>query len=226
MSSSRVYRLVGWGLGLAAGVWLVANLFSDLVLGGQDPTHASSSLYGPVQAVSFVAGTVTALALTGHYARRFGAFGKLALTGLIALFLSIVVFGAISAIGATFVPWLEASAAGRQMISGNNGPAALFVFFIAATLLQVVGCITYGLANWRAGMSRIAAALLIASGVLAVPGFIAGGPDSNIPAVIGDIPGLLFVAGLALLGAEVALERKVGKKAGQTLTPAAAGRTA
>jgi hypothetical protein len=227
MSTWRVFRLAGWGLGIAAGAWLIASLFSDLVFGGQDPSHASSPLYGPVQAVSFVAGAVTALGLAGHYVRRFSAFGKLALVGFTALFLSIEVFGAVSAIGATFVPWLEATSAGRHMLSGDGGPAALFVFFIGATLLQVIGCITYGIANWRAGMSRFAAVLLIASGALAVPGFVVGGPDSNIPAVVGDLPGLLFVAGLAWLGFEVAFERSPGiVDRGAALRPARTGGTA
>jgi hypothetical protein len=226
MSSSSVYRLAGWGLGVAGGAWLITSLFSDLVIGGQDPSHASSSLYGPAQAVMFLAGSLVALALVGHYARRSAVYGKLAFTGLVALFLSIVLFGAVSAIGATFVPWLEASATGRHMLSGNNGPSALFFFFIGATLLQVVGGVTYGIANWRASMSKVAAVLLIASGVLAVPGFIAGGPDSQIPAVVGDLPGLLFLAGLAWLGFEVAFERTARVDRGAALQPARTGGTA
>ena len=113
------------------------------------------------------------------------------------------------------------------MLLGDGGPAALFVVFIGATLLQVIGCITYGIASWRAGMSKVAAVLLIASGVLAVPGFVVGGPDSNVPALVGDLPGLLFVAGLAWLGFEVAFERSGSVvDRGAALRPVRTGGTA
>lgn len=226
MSSSRVFRLVGWTLAIAAGTWLVASAFSDIALGGQDPTHASSALFGPVQAIIFVAGVLTAFAMVGQYASRFASLGKLGLVGFVAIFLSVEVFGvALSAIGATFVPWLESTASGRQMLSGQNGPGALFIFFIAATVLQVIGGLCYGSATWRGKGSRVAAGLLIASGVLAIPGFLLGGPDTNIPAVIADLPGLMFIAGLAWLGVVMALD-KTEEPVSAPLRTATTGRTA
>ena len=225
-SSYGVFRLAGWLLGISGLVWLASSLYADVVIGGQDPTHATSPAFGAVQAVAFVAGTACALALVGHYARGFTAFGKLALTGLVTLFASIVLFGAVSAIGATFVPWLESSAAGRQLLTGDNGPSALFFFFIAATLFQVIGGIAYGIANWRVGNSKIAAGMLIASALLAAPGFILGGPDSSVPAVVSDAPGLLFVLGLAWLGIQAAVGRSFQTGAAPALKPATTGRVA
>ena len=207
MSSSLLFRLAGWSLGVGSVVYIVLTLGGDVAL-GQGPQHFTSPLYAPIAALQAIAGIAIVLGLTGHYARQHAPAGKLGLIGFVPLVVSIALYAfALPLMSAIIFSWLAGQPATRHALEGNNGPSGLVVFFVTSTVLNLVGLICYGIATWRAGIfSKFAAGVLLAGGLFAVIGFLVGSSSPNLPAWVSDLPGQIFIGALAWLGFRLATE--------------------
>ena len=205
MSSSLLFRLAGWTLGLGSVAYVVLTLGGDVAL-GQGPQHFLSPLYAPLSVAQAIAGFAILVGLIGHYARQHSRAGKLGLIGWVPLSASIALYAfALPLMGAIIFSWLAGQPATRHALEGANGPGGLLVFFMLSTLLNLVGIVCYGIATWRAGVfSRVAAGVLLAGGVLAVIGFMVGSSSPSLPAWVSDLPGQVFIAALAWLGFQLA----------------------
>ncbi|MDQ6876894.1 MAG: hypothetical protein M3082_04200 [Candidatus Dormibacteraeota bacterium] len=207
MSSSFLFRLAGWSLGVGSVVYIVLTLGGDVAL-GQGPQHFTSPLYTPISALQAIAGIAIVLGLTGHYARQHAPAGKLGLIGFVPLVVSIALYAfALPLMSAILFSWLAGQPATRHALEGNNGPSGLVVFFVTSTVLNLVGLICYGIATWRASIfGKWAAGVLLAGGLFAVIGFVVGSSSPNLPAWVSDLPGQIFIAALAWLGFRLATE--------------------
>lgn len=205
MSSSTLFRLAGWTLGAGSVVYIVVTLSGDLAL-GEGAQHFLSPLYAPLSSLQAIAGLAIVLGLTGHYARQHARAGRLGLIGYVPLVASVALYAfALPLMSAIIFSWLAGHPATRSMISGDNGPSGLVVFFIVSTLLNLVGLIAYGIATWRARIfSKWAAGVLLLGGLLSVIGFVVGSSSPNLPAWVSDLPGQVFIAALAWLGFRLA----------------------
>ena len=205
MSSSFLFRMAGWSLSVGSVVYILLTLGGDVAL-GQGPQHFTSPFYAPISSLQAVSGLAIVLGLTGHYARQHEPAGKLGLVGFVPLVSSIALYAfALPLMSAIIFSWLAQQPATRHALEGDNGPAGLFVFFLASTLLNVGGISCYGIATWRAHIfSKAAAGVLLAGGLLALVGFMVGSSSPNLPAWVSDLPGQIFIAALAWLGYQLA----------------------
>ncbi|HSP08788.1 MAG TPA: hypothetical protein VLU92_04245 [Candidatus Dormibacteraeota bacterium] len=214
MTSTLLFKICGWTLGLGSVAYIVLTIGGDIVL-GQGAQHFGSPLYAPVSALQGVAGFLMLVGFAGHYGRQHSKAGRLGFLGAVSLSASIALYAfALPVMSAIMFSWLAAQPATRHALEGNNGPGGLLVFFILSTVLNVVGIVCYGVATWRAGIAgKAAAGVLVAGGVLALVGFFVGSSSPDIPAWVSDLPGQVFIAALAWLGWQLSRTASAGSPA-------------
>jgi hypothetical protein len=173
---------------------IIEDVLSSVMCPGHNCTlQQELSLPWLLVTLMFLIGSLPfVIGLPGMYLRQAGRAGVLGFVGFILLFFALLLGGAAFAMLQIIVlPYLAQKAA--QLIGPNNGPAALFLFFIATGLILSIGAILLGIATTRARVfPRWTGILLLVAGIvslLTIP---------PLPSPIGD---LLELASFIILSA-------------------------
>ena len=165
----------------------------------QNSGYIALNILNAVGAILFVYG------MPGLFARWRHEWGGLGTAGLALIGLVAMLFGVfLSLLTAIVLPWLAAKA--PDLMKDQNGPPAMFVFFLVAVACLIVGNILMAIPILRGRVGpRWVGYLLIVSALVSIAGFFIprGGPDSQ-PSLLLSLfsslqPLLLFVA-IATLG--------------------------
>lgn len=187
--SSRTLRMGGWLLVIAAVLSLVTTVLGIVVPGPAGPNGPPPNF---VSIINIVAGILFLVGLPVAYLVQRRQVGILGLIGIIALWLTALLFAIVlSIISMTFVPSSSQAAAASP-------PAFLFTLFIVGSVLELIGGILFGLKTIQAHVFPAAIGwLLIVAAVLNAIDFPLQGTISTIVSTVSSV--LLFV-GLGWLG--------------------------
>ncbi len=145
--------------------------------------------------MSFIGSLLLLIGLPAISARQASHAGWLGLVGFVLTFIGGFLFTSFSVTALLILPWLAQVA---PKLAAGNGPPAIFVYFLVASLLFAVGGILLGIATMRAGvLPRWAGLLIIISAVLGLVSFPLNGIISSI---VGTVSFALFGLGLAWIG--------------------------
>jgi hypothetical protein len=205
MSSSPTVKLSGLAVVSGAVVVFVTALLGALLFVGNDPSaYANDGLYVPVNVLGFLGFAVLLVGFPAIFVAWEGKVGALGVIGLCLIFLTGLMFGVFfTLMAAVLIPYLTQHA--PNLLKGSNGPPALFVFFIAGSLAQVVGCVLLAIQILRGLASqRWVGVVLVLSAVMQVVSFFTGGSSSNVlQSLISNLGELLILVALAGIGYEL-----------------------
>jgi hypothetical protein len=189
--SSRTLRMGGWLLVIAAVLSLVTTVLGIVIPGPAGPNGPPTNV---VSIINIIAGILFLIGLPVAYLVQRRQVGIVGLIGIIALWLTALLFDIVlSIISMAFVPSSQAAA--------GSPPAFLFTLFIIGTALELIGGILFGLKTIQAHVFPAAIGwLLIVAAVLNAIDFPLQGTISTIVSTVSSV--LLFVA-LGWLGYEV-----------------------
>src|SRR6266852_9854555 len=196
MSSGTLYRSSGVALLVGALLAIIGNVLSSVLFPGMnDPNQYVSALWLPVMLLGFVGSFLLVVGLPGMVARQATRAGWLGLVGFVLTFIGGFLFTSFYVVTLIVLPWLAQVA---PKLAAGNGPPAIFVYFLVASLLFAVGGVLLGIATMRAGVLPRWAGLLIIIGV------VLNLVDFPLNGIIGGIVGLvafvLFALGLGWIG--------------------------
>ena len=194
---SRMYRYAGACLAIGSLAWLVSLLWGDAAFDGFRPSHVGDSAWGMVNLLQLAGGLLTMVGFVGMFARQAAAAGTPGLWGYGLGATSGMIFGVgFGTVSLVALPAMSASDRqawdfyGPQMATG--GPAMLF---LVADLLFIAGTLLLGWATARAGVWPSWTGWgLMASGALALLIMLARMAGMTMPALLFDVPYLLFMA--------------------------------
>ena len=214
MSSAKLYRASGLALLLGALLGIIGNVLTTVLFSGNStPTQISSALYVPVFVLFFIGTMLLVLGLPGIVSRQAARAGWLGLVGFILTFIGGFLLTSATILNFLILPYLAQVA--PKFIAGN-GPPALFVYFLVASLLFGVGGVLLGIATMRARVLPQWAGLLIIVG--AVLNFVAFPLTGIISSIVSIVAFVLFALGIGWIG--YALLTAEGETLRQTvLTP-------
>lgn len=174
MSSSRLYRLSGLTLLLGEVLSAILTVVNEFAFpsntNGFDPKVVTAAPWQIVNLLLLIGGIVMLLGLPGIYLRQAKQTGTLGLIGFTLLFVSAILFTVvIYSVDLLVIPWLATNA---PKLAEGNGPDALIVFFIAASLLLTIGALLFSIATLRAAiLPRLASVLILVGVALNLLGF-------------------------------------------------------
>ncbi len=186
--SSRTLRMGGWLLVIAAVISLVTTVLGIVIPGPAGPNGPPPNV---VSIINIIAGILFLVGLPIAYMAQRRQVGILGLIGIIALWLTALLFDIVlSIISMTFVPSSQAAV--------SSPPPLLFALFIIGSALELIGGILFGLKTIQARVFPAAIGwLLIIAAVLNAVDFPLQGTISTIVSTASSV--LLFV-GFGWLG--------------------------
>jgi hypothetical protein len=215
MSSATLYRASGLALLLGALLGIIGNTLTTVLFpGNSTSTQISSALYVPVFVLFFIGTLLLVLGLPGIVARQAQRAGWLGFVGFVLTFLGAFLFTSVTVVNFLVLPYLAQVA--PKLIAGGNGPPALFVYFLVASLLFGVGGVLLGIATMRARvLPQWSGLLIIVGAVLTLVDFPLTGIISSIVSIVSFV---VFALGIGWIG--YALWTAEGETLRQTvLTP-------
>jgi len=182
MSTRTLYRWSGGTLIVSSFLLIVEDILSTVMCPGHNctPQQTMSLPWLLVTLMFLIASLLFVIGVPGMYLRQAGRAGVLGFVGFILVFFAILLGGAAFAtLQVIVLPYLAQVA---PKLTGGNGPAALFLFFIVTGLMLSIGTILLGIATMRARVfPRWAGILLLVSGIaflLTIP---------PLPSPLGDL---------------------------------------
>jgi hypothetical protein len=195
LSSTTLYRLSGVAIILGALLAIIGNVLSSILFPGNDPHQYVSALWLPVMLLSFIGSLLLVVGLPGMVARQATRAGWLGLVGFALIIIGGILFTSLNATTFLVLPWLAVNA---PKLAAGNGPPAIFVYVLVASLLFAVGGVLLGIATMRAGvLPRWAGLLIIVGAVLNLVAFPLSGA---IGSIVGTLAFVLFALGFAWVG--------------------------
>ena len=201
MPSTNLYRSSGLALLFGAAIGIVGNVLNSALFPGNAPGQVQSSLFMVVTLVTLIGELLLLMGLPGIAVRQASQAGWLGLGGFALTFVGALLFTSFSVIGLVIFPWLAQAA--PNLVAGN-GPPAIFVFFLVASILFGVGGLLLCIAVMRGGvLPRSAGLLLLIGAVLNAAAFPLNGLLST---VVSTVAFVIFAAGLGWMGYAMASE--------------------
>jgi hypothetical protein len=181
--SSRTLRMSGWLLVIAAVISLISTILGIVIPGPAGPNGPPPNI---VNIINLVAGILFLVSLPTAYIVQKKQVGILGLIGIIAIWLTALLFDVVLSI-IIFV--LTPSA-----LSSTGGPPPfLFILFIGGSILELIGGVLFGLKTIQARVFPAAIGwLLIVAAILNAVDFPLQGTISTIVSTASSV--LLFVA--------------------------------
>jgi hypothetical protein len=205
MTGPQLVRFSGLTVMVGGAVSFLQILFSSLAYSGNDPTpYVKNPVWAATQLIGVAAVLLVVVGIPGVYASRADRTGLMGLIGLVSIAITGLMFPFFFGLVSVMIfPWLVDKA--PALVSGNNsGPPAFFIFFIAGSVIQVVGTALLAILFIRGRLlPRWIGFVFAASAILAVVGFFLSGPNgpSNILInLISNLGPVLLLAGLSYIG--------------------------
>jgi hypothetical protein len=172
--SSRTLRMGGWLLVIAAVLSLVTTVLGIVIPGPAGPNGPPPNI---VSIINIISGILFLVGLPAAYLVQRRQVGILGLIGIIALWLTALLFDIVlSIISMTFVPSSQAAA--------GSPPAFLFALFITGSVLELIGGILFGLKTIQARVFPAAIGWLLISWIdMQLSYYAQLLPTVNVPAV-------------------------------------------
>ncbi len=196
MSSATLYRASGLALLLGALLGIIGTILNTFLFPGRgNPTQYTSALYVSVTLLSFIGSLLLVLGLPGMCVRQATRAGWLGLIGFVLTIVGGILFTSLSGVTFLVLPWLAVNA---PQLAAGNGPPAIFVYVLVASLLFAVGGVLLGIATMRAEvLPRWAGLLILVGAVLNLVDFPLSG---IIGGIVGLVAFVLFALGLGWIG--------------------------
>ena len=189
--SSRTLRMSGWLLVIAAVLSLITTVLGIVIPGPAGPNGPPPNV---VNIINLVAGILFLVSFPAAYIIQKKQVGTLGLIGMIALWLTALLFDVVLSI----IVFVLTSSAPPSASTAGGPPPFLFILFIGGSALELIGGVLFGLKTIQARVFPAATGwLLIVAAVLNAVDFPLQGTISTIVSTASSV--LLFV-GLGWLG--------------------------
>jgi hypothetical protein len=186
MMSSRTLRMSGWLLLIAAAISLVSTVLGIVIPGPAGPNGPPPNI---VNIINLVAGILFLVSLPAAYIVQKKQVGILGLIGIIAIWLTALLFDIVLSI----ITFVLTSGAPPSASTAGGPPPFLFTLFIVGTVLVLIGGVLFGLKTIQARVFPAAIGwLLIVAAILNAVDFPLQGTISTIVSTASSV--LLFVA--------------------------------
>jgi hypothetical protein len=195
MSTKTLVRASGLALLIGAVLATIGNVLNSLLFPGNDPSQFSNPLLLVLMWLGAIGSILLLIGLPGLAARQGARGGWLGFVGFVFTWLGGLLFTSLNFINIIIIPWLAQEA---PKLAASNGPGALFVAYLVASVSFALGGILLGIAIMRGKIwSRWTGILLLAGAVLNLVDFPLNGLISGIVSAVAFI---LFAGALAWVG--------------------------
>lgn len=206
MTSSRLFRISGFGLLAGAAAFALHVVLRSVITAGPDPaTFAKEGLWVPINVLGVVGAALVLLGLPAMYARIAGASGLPGLIGVVLLAVAWMFFGLfLSLYSALVLPWL-ADKAPSLIVATAPLPTAFILAFAAGLVAWFIGAVLLAIAfirrraqpTWVGYVLPASAVWVVIGNLVIAP----SGPASNLAInLLSNFGPVLQLVGFGYLG--------------------------
>ncbi|HEY0753023.1 MAG TPA: hypothetical protein VGD98_03605 [Ktedonobacteraceae bacterium] len=219
MSAKTLYRASGLALVLGAVLGILGNVLSSVFFPGNTSSQPSMALQ-VLTLLGLLGNALSVIGLPGLAARQVSRAGWLGFVGFVLTLLGGFILTCLTFSFFTILPELAQVA---PKVAATFSPPALFVSFLVASILLVLGGVMLGVSIMRTGIwPRWTGIALIVGAILNFADFFlgSGGSGALLDTIFSIGSFLLFAVAIGWIGADL-MRTSTGEEATQLATASA-----